>query len=94
MHFISKKKKKKEFERQFNSQKEQDIDEAINLGELLSVCIDAAIKAGEIIREVWKSGKLDIVDKGSDTGVFDPFTIADVQSQQLIMGLLLKKWPK
>jgi len=62
----------------------------INLGSLLSVCIDAAQRAGAIIRKVWKSGKLDIKEKGKD----DPFTIADVHSQQLIMGLLRKKWPK
>eukprot|EP01114_Cavostelium_apophysatum_P014975 TRINITY_DN3998_c0_g1_i2.p1 TRINITY_DN3998_c0_g1~~TRINITY_DN3998_c0_g1_i2.p1 ORF type:complete len:475 (-),score=112.19 TRINITY_DN3998_c0_g1_i2:33-1457(-) len=63
--------------------------QALNLGVLLSVCVDAAQKAGEIIRSVWKSGALDIKDKGND----DPFTKADVQSQQLIMGLLAKKWP-
>jgi 3'(2'), 5'-bisphosphate nucleotidase len=64
--------------------------ETVNIGEILSVAIDAAEKAGEIIRKVWKSGKLDIKEKGVD----DPFTQADVQSQQLIMGLLTKRWPK
>lgn len=65
------------------------------------MAIDAAERAGEIIREVWKSGKLDIKEKGVD----DPFTEADVKSQQvlspvslrdfqLIMGLLTKRWPK
>jgi len=62
----------------------------LNLGELLSVAIDAAEKAGGIIRSVWKSGKLDIKEKGID----DPFTKADVESQQLIMALLNKQWPE
>jgi len=38
--------------------------------------------------KVWKSGKLDIKEKGID----DPFTIADTEAQQLIMGILNKKW--
>eukprot|EP00027_Filamoeba_sp_ATCC50430_P003523 CAMPEP_0168545324 /NCGR_PEP_ID=MMETSP0413-20121227/2900_1 /TAXON_ID=136452 /ORGANISM="Filamoeba nolandi, Strain NC-AS-23-1" /LENGTH=301 /DNA_ID=CAMNT_0008575419 /DNA_START=8 /DNA_END=913 /DNA_ORIENTATION=+ len=63
-------------------------EETINLGVLLSVCIDAAVKAGEIIRKVWKSNDLQIQDKGVD----DLFTKADVQSQQLIMALLRKKF--
>lgn len=64
--------------------------ETINLGSLLSVCIDAAQKAGNEIRKVWKSGDLGTKDKGGD----DPLTKADVSSQQLIMGILQKKWPK
>eukprot|EP01114_Cavostelium_apophysatum_P013370 TRINITY_DN3224_c0_g2_i1.p1 TRINITY_DN3224_c0_g2~~TRINITY_DN3224_c0_g2_i1.p1 ORF type:complete len:330 (+),score=33.92 TRINITY_DN3224_c0_g2_i1:124-1113(+) len=63
--------------------------EKINLGQLLSASIDASRQAGLIIQRVWKSGDLDIKDKGND----DPFTKADVESQQLIMGLLSKKWP-
>ena len=62
--------------------------ETINLGTVLSVCIDAAVKAGEIIRKVWKSNDLQIQDKGVD----DLFTKADVQSQQLIMALLRKRF--
>jgi len=58
----------------------------IHIGDLLCICIDAAKKAGNIIRNVWKSGDLQIKDKGFD----DLFTAADVKSQQLIMGLLQK----
>lgn len=65
------------------------MSEQVNLGELLSACIDAAQQAGQIITNVWKSGKLDIKDKGGD----DPFTKADVESQQLIIGLIQNKWP-
>ena len=72
----------------------------INIGQLLSVCVDAAQKAGNEIRSVWKSGDLGndkqlyvflldhkgVKDKGND----DPMTKADIRSQQLIMGLLYK----
>eukprot|EP01118_Nematostelium_gracile_P010140 TRINITY_DN3468_c0_g1_i2.p1 TRINITY_DN3468_c0_g1~~TRINITY_DN3468_c0_g1_i2.p1 ORF type:complete len:340 (-),score=86.87 TRINITY_DN3468_c0_g1_i2:27-902(-) len=63
--------------------------QTVNIGEIFSIAIGAAEKAGDIIRTVWKSGKLDIKEKGHD----DPFTIADIQSQQLIMGLLNKRFP-
>jgi hypothetical protein len=36
----------------------------INVGELLSACVDAAQRAGDEIRKVWKSGDLQIKDKG------------------------------
>lgn len=62
--------------------------ERINLLELLSVCIQSAEQAQEIIRRVWKSGKLGIKQKGFD----DPFTRADVRAQQLIVSTLLNKW--
>jgi fructose-1,6-bisphosphatase/inositol monophosphatase family enzyme len=61
-----------------------------DIGLLLSVCIDAAQRAGNEIRKVWKSGNLGIKDKGND----DPFTIADVNAQKLIMGLLSKQFPE
>jgi 3'(2'), 5'-bisphosphate nucleotidase len=60
----------------------------INIGLLLSSCIDAAEQSGEIIRNIWNSGKLEIKNKGWD----DPCTKADILSQQLIMGLLRQKW--
>jgi 3'-phosphoadenosine 5'-phosphosulfate (PAPS) 3'-phosphatase len=56
----------------------------------LSACIFASQHAGEIIQAVWKSGELDIKEKGKN----DPFTQADLRSQQLIMGLLRKQWPE
>jgi len=64
-------------------------EDRINIGSLLSACMDVSKKAGAIIQDVWRSGILDIKDKGND----DPFTKADVESQQLIMGLLSKRWP-
>jgi len=62
----------------------------VNIGELLSVCIDAAQQAGGIIRKVWKSGELDVQEK---TGKNDPLTVADLNSQRLIMSLLYKRYP-
>jgi len=63
--------------------------EAINLSHLVSACIDSAQRAGAIIRKVWKSGDLDVKDKGND----DPMTHADTSSQKLIIGLLHAQWP-
>jgi len=62
----------------------------INLIELLSCCIDVTNKAGALIRKVWKSGKLGVQDKGGG----DPMTVADTQSQQLIIGALSKHFGK
>eukprot|EP01104_Vermistella_antarctica_P006423 TRINITY_DN17125_c0_g1_i1.p1 TRINITY_DN17125_c0_g1~~TRINITY_DN17125_c0_g1_i1.p1 ORF type:complete len:316 (-),score=95.96 TRINITY_DN17125_c0_g1_i1:51-998(-) len=64
-------------------------DATLDVVEVLSVCIDAAERAGEIIRQVWKSGDLQIKDKGGD----DPMTQADIKAQQLIIGMLTKIWP-
>jgi len=64
--------------------------DTINVGVLLSACIDVAQRAGNEIRKVWKSGDLGVKDKGND----DPFTKADINSQMLIMGVLHKTWPK
>jgi 3'(2'), 5'-bisphosphate nucleotidase len=57
---------------------------SIDIVQLLSACVDATRRAGALIRKVWKSGKLDIKMKGHD----DPMTVADEQSQQLIVGAL------
>ncbi|PRP78058.1 hypothetical protein PROFUN_00915 [Planoprotostelium fungivorum] len=62
----------------------------VNLGSILSVAIDASQKAGTVIRQVWKSGKLGVEWKG----VNDPMTEADVQAQKLIFGLLYKAFGK
>lgn len=39
-------------------------DKTINIRELLSCCIGLAEKAGDIVREVAKSGDLQIKEKG------------------------------
>mmetsp|Transcript_4218 Transcript_4218/g.12889 ORF Transcript_4218/g.12889 Transcript_4218/m.12889 type:complete len:341 (+) Transcript_4218:1299-2321(+) len=64
--------------------------DVINVGELLSACIDAAQRAGEEIRKVWMSGDLQIKDKGGN----DPMTVADIRAQQLIVGTLERIWPR
>lgn len=78
------------------------MEKRLHLGELLSACIDASQRAATIIVRTWKSGKLDVRQKGVD----DPFTKADVEAQvvvrspslillqQLIVGLLARKWPE
>jgi len=58
----------------------------VNIGSILSVSLDAAEKAGRVIRDVWKSGKLGVEWKGEN----DPMTEADVNAQKLILGLLYK----
>ena len=57
---------------------------------LLSVCIDLAQQAGATIRDIQRSGKLDVKDKGGD----DPMTAADLAAQELIVGGLLNLWPE
>lgn len=62
-------------------------EEKIKLLELLSACIDVGIKAGNLIKEVKKSGKVEIDYKGKN----DPVTNADVQAQKLINSSLIFK---
>jgi len=62
----------------------------VDLGRLVSACIDLAQRAGAVIREVQKSGKLEVKQKGPD----DPCTRADLAAQELIVGGLLHTWPK
>jgi 3'(2'), 5'-bisphosphate nucleotidase len=53
--------------------------------------MDLAQLAGAEIRAVQRSGKLDVKQKGPK-GVDDPFTQADINSQNLIVGGLLTRW--
>jgi 3'-phosphoadenosine 5'-phosphosulfate (PAPS) 3'-phosphatase len=63
----------------------------INLIELVSCCIDLAIKGGAIAKSVQSSGNLQIQHK-DDSGT-NPLTVADLQIQALITGSLLNRWP-
>jgi 3'(2'), 5'-bisphosphate nucleotidase len=60
----------------------------INIRELLSHCIGLAEKAGDIVREVAKSGDLQVKEKGAD----DAVTQADVRAQELIEGDLRARY--
>lgn len=65
----------------------------LNLEELVSACVDLAQKAGEVIREVHRSGKLNVQIKGKTlTGLDDPLTEADLRAQQLIIRGLRNVW--
>ena len=54
---------------------------------VLALSVQAARRAGSIIREVHGEGKLDIVEKGVD----DPQTVADRRSEGSVQDNLLFK---
>jgi len=61
----------------------------VNIGHLLSASIDLSRQAGKIIQGVRASGDLQTQSKGVD----DPVTIADKQSQELIISGLFSICP-
>eukprot|EP01095_Lingulamoeba_sp_RSL-Kostka_P004623 TRINITY_DN1585_c0_g1_i1.p1 TRINITY_DN1585_c0_g1~~TRINITY_DN1585_c0_g1_i1.p1 ORF type:complete len:327 (-),score=133.86 TRINITY_DN1585_c0_g1_i1:96-1076(-) len=61
------------------------VKKVINLGHLLSGCIDAAQRSSYLIEEVLKSGELGVELKG----VNDPVTNADINVQKLIVSGLI-----
>ncbi|EGG13653.1 bisphosphate nucleotidase [Cavenderia fasciculata] len=60
----------------------------VDILQLVSACLQLAEESGDIIRGIFNSGSLGVQYKAED----DPFTIADVKSQQHIIGGLLKLW--
>jgi hypothetical protein len=81
--------------------------ETVDLAELLSVCVTLVSHAGEAIRRIFDSGNLGAIDKddGSDPSasannndarfgtIVDPQTLADLESQRIIIGNLARLWP-
>jgi len=68
--------------------------DTVNIGELVSACIDLAQLAGELIRRDYASGDLGVVLKGfTANGVEDPLTNADLHSQQFIISNIRTVWP-
>lgn len=73
----------------------------VHIGKLLSACVDAALRAGQIIRDVKDSGNLHIREKSeslvslqSGPGKYiDPCTEADLRAQRLIEHGLRNIWP-
>ncbi|EFA75870.1 bisphosphate nucleotidase [Heterostelium album PN500] len=63
---------------------------SINLVELVSVCLELAEQSGDIIRNIYRSGSLDVKYKGVD----DPVTIADITVQKHIVAGLRCYWPE
>ncbi len=61
----------------------------MNLGVLLSASLSLARQAAGIIRRVSLSGNLGTIQKGVD----DPMTVADLESQRLIVGGLWSVYP-
>ena len=53
----------------------------ISLAEFFSVCIHLAEESGNIIRDVWKSGKLELQEKDAGEG---PVTVADLRVQKTL----------
>ena len=41
----------------------------VNFEELLSACVDLGARAGSVIRSVWQSGDLGVVDKGGGISI-------------------------
>jgi len=66
------------------------MDSTIDLRHLISACINAAKRGGEIAREVVDSGNLCIQEK---TGPNDLLSLADLKVQSFIVGGLLNMWP-
>jgi len=65
----------------------------ISIPSLLSACIDLSQRAGHLIHKVHSSGNLNVIIKGvTSSGVDDPLTEADLQSQKLIIGGLRNVW--
>jgi len=62
----------------------------VDLQQLLDVCIEAAERAGAVIKHVRESGVLRAVNKKEN----DPVTRADFAAQTLIFGTLRRIWPK
>lgn len=68
----------------------------IDLSDLLSVCAGLATVAGESIRRIFDSGSLGTIDKDKQdqvassvaANVVDPQTLADLESQRIIIGNL------
>lgn len=58
-----------------------NIEEFLDLVKLLEVCVALSEQAGDIIREIWKSGSLQVVEKQKD----DPLTQADILAQDFIV---------
>ena len=62
----------------------------VDIKELIDVCVEAAERAGVVIRHVRESGELDAVEKSAN----DPVTRADFAAQTLIFGALRARWPR
>ena len=61
----------------------------VDLAELQRICVEAAERAGVVIKHVRESGHLCAVDKHAN----DPVTRADFAAQTLIFGSLRRRWP-
>lgn len=57
-----------------------------SLAALIAVLVDASERAGHLIRSILESGNLETVSKSAEE--FDPQTLADVSSQDVIVGML------
>ena len=62
---------------------------AIRAASLLSVCLQTSFHAGNAIRQIQASGKLQTFQKG----VYDPCTIADLTAQRIISSTLAHYFP-
>ena len=64
--------------------------DAVDIAELLDVCVEAVERAGVVIRHVRESGELHAVEKHAN----DPVTRADFAAQTLLFGALRARWPR
>ena len=76
----------------------------IDLVRLVSACVDVAGRAGALVQKVfgneqdWEHTTIDktaLVDEAPGPGyMLDPRTVADLQSQNLIIGSLQREFPQ
>ena len=70
----------------------------INFPELVSACVDLSEQAGKLIRRIWWSGELDMVEKGGGVQIEggakaeDLQTLADRMAEELIVSSLRKEF--
>jgi hypothetical protein len=77
---------------------EAEAGRLINFPELVSACVDLSEQAGKLIRRIWWSGELDMVDKGGGVQIEggakaeDLQTLADRMAEELIVSSLRKEF--
>ena len=77
-------------------------DAVLDLGALVAASRDLARRSGEIVRGIYESGDLQVIDKALGKSVLsksdslkaqDPTTLADVTAERLIIGSIKKQFP-
>ena len=65
----------------------------VNLAEFLSVCVSLSELSGNVIRAIYESGDLGVMDKANEDLKEDKLTMADLQVQKSIEHCISKCFP-